>query len=55
MAWGAWRLNWSVGTGDHGDLLRLAQGLGLLAACAVAYFATLWLLGFRLRQFVHRE
>lgn len=52
MVWGATQLNWTAG---HGDLLRLAQGLGLLAACAVAYFASLWLLGMRLRQFVHRE
>ena len=52
MLWGAISLPWDRA---HGDLLRLGMGLGLLAVAAVLYFATLRLLGFRLRQFMHSE
>ncbi|OYV32157.1 MAG: murein biosynthesis integral membrane protein MurJ [Thiomonas sp. 20-64-5] len=52
MLWGAVALPWDRA---HGDLLRLGMGLGLLAGAAVLYFATLRLLGFRLRQFMHSE
>ncbi len=53
LAWGATALDW--GRHPGGDVLRLAQGFGLLAVCAAVYFASLWALGLRLRQFVHRE
>jgi len=49
---GATLLPWDRG---NGAALRLLLGLALLAASALLYFATLWLLGFRLRQFIHRE
>lgn len=52
MLWGAVALPWDRA---HGDLLRLVMGLGLLAGSALLYFATLRLLGFRLRQFMHSE
>ena len=52
LLWGAERLPWDRA---HGDVMRLGMGLGLLAVAAVLYFATLGLLGFRLRQFMHRE
>ena len=52
MVWGAAMLPWDRA---HGDALRLGMGLGLLAAGALLYFATLRLLGFRLREFMHSE
>jgi putative peptidoglycan lipid II flippase len=52
MLWGASALHWGRA---HGDALRLGQGLGVLLAAALVYFATLRLLGFRLRQFMHSE
>ncbi|MCE1163408.1 MAG: polysaccharide biosynthesis C-terminal domain-containing protein, partial [Thiomonas sp.] len=52
LLWGAEKLPWDRA---HGDLARLGMGLGLLAVAALLYFATLRLLGFRLRQFMHRE
>ncbi len=52
LAWGAIALPWGR---SHGDLARLGMGLGLLAVAAAVYFLCLWLLGFRLRQFAHRE
>jgi putative peptidoglycan lipid II flippase len=52
LAWGAIALPWGR---SHGYLARLGMGLGLLAVAAAVYFLCLWLLGFRLRQFAHRE
>jgi putative peptidoglycan lipid II flippase len=52
LLWGAVALPWDRA---HGDVQRLGLGLGLLAASALVYFATLRVLGFRLRQFIHSE
>jgi len=52
LLWGAVALPWDRA---QGDAQRLGVGLSLLAASALVYFATLRVLGFRLRQFIHSE
>ena len=52
LLWGASTLHWERA---HGDALRLGQGMVVLLAGALVYFATLRLLGFRLRHFMHNE
>ncbi len=55
LGWGAARLPWLDWPGAHAHLLRLGAAFGLLAAAALAYFATLALLGLRPGHFRHTE